>query len=66
MVVNVRDNDAEQPGCLLDGVTQVPGLEDQGVALPLLPVQRHAGGDQTWVQSVFITTITITHNRLQT
>ena len=47
MVVNVLDNDVEQPGCLLDGVTQVPGLEDQGVALPLLPVQRHAGGDQT-------------------
>ena len=36
MVVNVLDNDVEQPGCLLDGVTQVPGLEDQGVARPLL------------------------------
>ena len=47
MIVDVLDDDVEESGCLLGGAAQVPRLEDQGVALPLLPVQRHAGGDQT-------------------
>ena len=48
MIIDVLDDDVEEPGCLLGGAAQVPGLEDQGVALPLLPVQRHASGDQAW------------------
>ena len=47
MIVDVLDVDSEEPGCLLDGVAKVLGLEDQGVALPLLPIQSHPGGDQT-------------------
>ena len=50
MIVDVLDDDVEESGCLLGGAAEVPGLEDQGVALPLLPVQRHAGGDQAWQQ----------------